>query len=70
MARCVSVSGIMFDHIGWEGDAMTIIFPEACLCRSSKSSDLPYFSILSIYLDNRIQKRWSKKNSIRRYKEY
>jgi len=28
MARCVSVSGIMFDHIGWEGDAMTIIFPK------------------------------------------
>jgi hypothetical protein len=30
MARCVSVSGIMFDHIGWEGDAMTIIFYEHC----------------------------------------
>ncbi len=30
MARCVSVSGIMFDHFGWEGDAMTIIFYEHC----------------------------------------
>ena len=28
MARCVTVSGIMFDHIGWESDAMTIIFPK------------------------------------------
>ena len=28
MARCVSVSGIMFDHIGVEGDSITIVFPK------------------------------------------
>ena len=28
MARCVSVSDIMFDHVGWSGDAMTVVFPK------------------------------------------
>lgn len=27
MARCVSVSSLMYDHISWSGDAMTVRFP-------------------------------------------
>jgi hypothetical protein len=27
MARCNSVGGIMYDHIGWEQDAMYVVFP-------------------------------------------
>jgi len=28
MARSMSVSSIMFDHIGWVGDCMTVVFPK------------------------------------------
>lgn len=27
IARCASVSGIMFDHLTWSGDAMVVVFP-------------------------------------------
>ena len=27
IARCVNVSGLMFQHISWEGDAMRVVFP-------------------------------------------
>jgi hypothetical protein len=32
MARCNSVGGIMYDHIGWEQDAMYVVFPTHKAC--------------------------------------
>jgi hypothetical protein len=38
IARCVSVSSIMFQHISWEEDAMVIVFPTTKSDKTGKNS--------------------------------
>ncbi len=38
IARCCTVASIMFDHIGWEEDAMTIVIPKQKNDQEGKNS--------------------------------